>query len=420
MKSLLGKKRKGKNIEIKKPPEETKYLDAINITIDDNNYSDKYNQLEEEMKILKNNVMNYEIEKNKKNKELNKLKEEFEKYKKDKEKEINELKRKIEKYEKELGKINNNSQKTKNTDEQNLSLMRLKSNYEKPFINSILQCLIQTKQLSDYFLNNLNCFNNNNNKQLLSYKYYEIFQNINNKNFEPFDTNIFINDNNNKIENPKDFLLNFLSVLHTELTINDNYFNMNQMSKSIITDIFQGISRIKKNCRCCGFNYFMDEPFKYISLDEKDFSSISKNEININEIYMNWKKKKNSNSNIYYTYCQNCNNWTCDENFSVYEFPNNLILILERNENIKINFDEIFNLSYLDNENVNNFYSYYKLYGVVTKIKKEEHYIASCVNYKDNLWYKFDDDEISPIKDVKSEVINYEMPLILFYSKDTL
>ena len=369
------------------------------------------------MKILKNNLMNYEIEKNKKNKELKKLKEEFEKYKKDNEKEINELKRKIEKYERELKK--NNSQKNKTTEEQNLSLIRLKSIYEKPFVNSILQCLIQTMQLSDYFLNNLSNFNNNN--QLSSYKYYEIFKNINVKNFEAFDANIFIDDYNNKIESPKDFLLSSLKTLHEELKlkINDNYFNMNQISKSIITDIFQGISKIKKYCSLCGFNYTIDEPFKYILIDEKDFSSISKNEIDINEIYIKWKKKNNSNT--YYTKCQNCNNWTCDENFSVHEFPKYLILILERNnENIKINFDEIFNLSCLENENVNNFYLYYKLYGVVTKIKKEDHYIASCVNYKDNLWYKFDDDEISPIKDVKSEVIYYEMPLILFYSKEIL
>ena len=195
------------------------------------------------MKILKNNLINYEIEKNKKNKEFKKLKEEFEKYKKDKEKEINELKRKIEKYERELKK--NNSQKNKTTEEQNLSLIRLKSIYEKPFVNSILQCLIQTMQLSDYFLNNLSNFNNNN--QLSSYKYYEIFKNINDKNFEAFDANIFIDDYNNKIESPKDFLLSSLKTLHEELKlkINDNYFNMNQISKSIITDIFQGISKIK-------------------------------------------------------------------------------------------------------------------------------------------------------------------------------
>ena len=60
----------------------------------------------------------------------------------------------------------------------------------------------------------------------------------------------------------------------------------------------------------------------------------------------------------------------------------------------------------------------YNLYGVISKINNnfEIKYVASCKNYIDNNWYRFDNENIQIVEDINN-VINYGVPLILFYSK---
>ena len=62
----------------------------------------------------------------------------------------------------------------------------------------------------------------------------------------------------------------------------------------------------------------------------------------------------------------------------------------------------------------------YKLIGVVTHMGlsgASGHFIACCRSPIDGKWYKYNDDLVSNIIDVKQEIIDYAMPYILFYQK---
>ena len=92
----------------------------------------------------------------------------------------------------------------------------------------------------------------------------------------------------------------------------------------------------------------------------------------------------------------------------------------KENYSIKKNLEEKLDLTSftkLDNENnVKN--QKYNLYGVITKIREncKNKYVASCKNSEDDNWYRFDDENIHIVENI-NHVVNYGIPLILFYSK---
>ena len=45
------------------------------------------------------------------------------------------------------------------------------------------------------------------------------------------------------------------------------------------------------------------------------------------------------------------------------------------------------------------------------------HFIACCKSPINNMWYKYNDYLVTPIYNVKTEVVDYAMPYILFYQK---
>ena len=62
----------------------------------------------------------------------------------------------------------------------------------------------------------------------------------------------------------------------------------------------------------------------------------------------------------------------------------------------------------------------YDLYGVITHIGKSgpnAHFIASCKSPIDNNWYRYNDDLVSLITNIQSDVIDFGVPYILFYQK---
>ena len=63
----------------------------------------------------------------------------------------------------------------------------------------------------------------------------------------------------------------------------------------------------------------------------------------------------------------------------------------------------------------------YDLYGVISNINPTDlspHFIASCKSPVDNKWYKYNDTIVSPINDIKKDVIDFGTPYILFYQKN--
>ena len=123
-------------------------------------------------------------------------------------------------------------------------------------------------------------------------------------------------------------------------------------------------------------------------------------------------------------YCNICKQ-LCDSMYTskIFSSPNVLVIILNRGKgnifDVKLDFTEIIDISQfvLQRDKPQMIYN---LYGVITHIGQSgpsAHFIASCKNYIDNKWYRFNDAMINPITNVQKEVIEFGTPYILFYQK---
>ena len=104
--------------------------------------------------------------------------------------------------------------------------------------------------------------------------------------------------------------------------------------------------------------------------------------------------------------------------------PNVLVLILDReNENkfdIKVDFTDELNIAQFilekDLPRV-----IYKLYGVITQIgqsgSNNKSFIAFCKSPIDYNWYRYKDSDVTPIYDIRKEIVHFDTPYILFYQK---
>ena len=62
----------------------------------------------------------------------------------------------------------------------------------------------------------------------------------------------------------------------------------------------------------------------------------------------------------------------------------------------------------------------YNLYGVITHIGESgpnAHFVASCKSSIDNKWYRYNDEIVYQIKNIKKEIFEFGTPYILFYQK---
>ena len=223
----------------------------------------------------------------------------------------------------------------------------------------------------------------------------------------------------------------------------NNFMKQNQ---SIISDLFYGINCNKTKCGNCGketynfqtyfFIVFPLEEVRKFKLTNNNISNMQFNNFNFN--FMN----NNNNSNVVTIYdcfdydrkvnvlsgdnsmfCNFCR-VTCGSAMCTIltTGPEILILLLNRGKgiefNVKINFVNELDLSkYITYANTG---YYYKLIGVITHMGESGmggHFIAYCLEPKDQKWYKYNDSIISKVNDFQNEVINYAMPYLLFYQK---
>ena len=271
-------------------------------------------------------------------------------------------------------------------------------------------------------------------------------------------------------------LVNFIIMtLHGELNkvndqeiINDPELNQqNQMvmlkyfaqkftkeNQSIISDIFYAMNGSSIQCSKCKvikYNYqayfFLIFPLEEVRKFKVNYFQQQYMQNNQNIIFMNQMlyqqtlmNYQNIDSvNIYdcfnfiskseimegenSVYCNNCNQTLP---FLINPFlvtgPEVLIIILNRGKGIEFNVKMEFYLdlklaSYIQMKDtgVN-----YKLIGVVTHMGLSDatgHFIACCKSPIDDKWYKYKDDIVTSINNVKEEIIDYAMPYILFYQK---
>ena len=453
----------------------------------------EFDKREKELNEREKEVKNKIEENDKKEKNLNEREKELNKKKKEIDKREKELNEKLSKFEIEYKeqkniKEENSSLKNKNKELENI-LNDLKSKfnknplilYTKPtligldnrgatcFMNAILQCLSQTKELTNYFLSetnktkiiNNNIFLKNKNEPQLSPLYYELIQNLwatNKSNaYNPYNFIKKINEMNpliisGQIDDSKELIIFILDQLHKELKKNlvdndinvpfnqynnntfKNFFKNFKENCSIISDIFFGVNQTIN----CINNYNSPNLFGPVNYNYEIFICLI---FPLDDVR---KMKNNSNQNINFNFNQINNNiisiydcflfnqkkelFECQNQYninkvSIYASPNILIIILNRSRgnmyDVKLNYTETIDITeyVLMKEKPRIIYN---LYGVISHIcqgNQNAHYIASCKSPIDNKWYRYNDSLVTPINNLQSDVLDYGIPYILFYRK---
>ena len=504
--------------DMEKVIKNAKLKDLDEIAKKEEELKEKNNEVEKRIKKLEDKIKEIEKREKELNDKIIKIKEreeeiniKNEEYKK-KDKELNDLKIK---YEKEVEKNNiiekekiDLEQKNKKLENKIKSIQnqlsgvltnideKIEIKYNSPsliglnnigaasYINSTLQCLSQTKSLTDFFLkqsnkdkiiNNNIALKNKNNLQL-SPVYLELIQKLwevdGPKSFSP---NKFV-DTVNKL-NPlfkteyfgdlKDFIIFVLEQLHYELkySVNkDNIINENinqydrnnafnhfvnelQKKRSIINDIFYGFYETTNECIYCK-NHFHSKGlnnnpicYNYLIFNCLIFplEEVIKMKNNYNQNILNNNNSVslyecfvyNQRSEYFTGENQNFCNYCRQLNDSIYTSkiftsPNVLVLILNRGKgyiyNIKLEFNETIDISeFVLKKEI--FKLIYNLYGVITLIGKSgpnPHFIASCKSPIDNKWYRYNDAIVTPITNIQKEIIDFGTPCVLFYQKNSI
>ena len=433
----------------------------------------------EKLNIKENNLQNYDLQKHQGN--FEKIEEE-KKIDIKKDKILNVKKEGINQRNKEIYPKMNYNENNKNNKKQlkiipsseNVSpiLIGLNKVGGIPYMNAILQCLIQNKSLTDSFLeesDKIRKYDENEDESKdeyeheLSKSYLGLIEKLwkINKNTQDnpyYFKNVVISydksfdkSNSEKIENFIDFIL---ERLHQELKkkeINDirkrqndpdkeitykNFLEKFERENSLISNECFGIVEISYKCLECNnnFTYYNYEILKYISFNLEEIKNTinsKSNDSNNNKITIDDCFQIIYNNNIFIQeknyFCYNCNKLTrCKYYMKLLKLPNTLIIILNRNINkmnpIELEFYNEIKIIQKNYENDHNLKILYELYGVVTCINQteptEQHFVAFCKSSINNKWYKYDDMKVSDsINNIEKDILKYKIPFALFYKK---
>ena len=306
------------------------------------------------------------------------------------------------------------------------------------FINAIIQCLIHTDSLTNYFQTH-----NIKNKNYFSFYYKELISNMCNKNTKYYDPNKFIKFFNNYHEKIKskmnikviyNYVFSILNILHFELKekkeiiINiKNKVELNAFKRdygddfSIIKDLFYGVIEDLKFCPSqkiiMNNNNYFDFKFKQFSFIHLESES-GIEEINLIDLLN--KNRRNKLKSVYEP-CGLCRG-NCHVNYLTKYIicPKILIIMLSYPKNYtRIIYEEkldLTNLTKLQNENIIQ-QTVYDLYGIISRDKINKTFYARIKLKENNSWYRFSDDNIEPINNYKDKQLDNEISLILFYNK---
>ena len=329
------------------------------------------------------------------------------------------------------------------------------------YMNATLQCLSNTKKLTEYFLKE---FKNDNLNKIMTNEYYKVIKNLWNR------------DNNNKSYSPNSFkevlskenplfagiqandskdLINFLiERFHQELNVvNINQDDLsqipaNQMNESSmlnafvidfrqkfnspISNFFYGILETRSQCQGCKimkFNFqlysFLEFPLEQVNIFFNNkmgkplYSQNGKNsDINLYECF-EYNRKIDLMNGENQMFCDQCNK-LCDATYTtlIYSGPNYLIINLNRGKGAvyecKVIFPEQLNI--LNYVTFTQGITVYELYAVICHLGPSSmsgHFVAYCKNSIDHKWYLYNDAFVSLC--TKSQQYNDGMPYILFY-----
>ena len=361
------------------------------------------------------------------------------------------------------------------------SLIGLKKTGGLNCMNAILQCFCHIYKFLEFFMFKYNqpIYNIiNNNKSKLSYSFNILINNLMAENYDNSNLIKFYEPREfkDKIEmmnpifrdkgadHPKNLLNFIILTLHEELNkakkneeIN-NYYYLNQtnsnlmfeyyaknfvkQNQSLISDLFYGANCNINRCLYCNITVYDYQTYFFIvfPLEEvkkfknekfnnqfnnfnfyNSFNFNLNNEVNIYDCFDYYEKVNVMPGSMFCNYCKKTTSYAMGTRLTI----GAEILILRFNRrkgteisDVKINFEEFLNLSnYIEYKNIG---VNYKLIGVITFIGGNDmngNYIAFCNDPINLLWYKYEDDIVTQVKNFENEIINYGMPYVLFYQK---
>ena len=329
------------------------------------------------------------------------------------------------------------------------------------YMNASLQCLSNTKKLTEYFLKSYKYDPN----KVMANEYYEVIKNLwnknnNNKPYSPYSFKETLSKENPlfagiQANDSKD-LINFLiERFHQELNIvkqqnniNNNANMQDQTNENLMLKLFleefkenfnspissliYGILETKSQCQGCNiikFNFqvysFLEFPLQQVNqyFFNKGIRSLftmdGKNpDIDLYECF-EYNAKIDIMTGDNQMYCNNCNK-LCNAFYSsiIYSGPSYLIINLNRGKGAVYECKVIFP----EQLNIFNFVTFkqgitvYQLYAVICHLGPSSmsgHFVAYCRNRIDNKWYLYNDGIVTLCK--KENQYNDGMPYILFY-----
>ena len=336
-----------------------------------------------------------------------------------------------------------------NTKYANKGLCGLKNLGNSCFMNTAIQCLSHTTELTTYFIDKdfVNDLNNNDTHNILAKEYYRLISGIYEENCKISPISFYkcamITANKNNINfgyynqnDVQEFLVFFIDSLHESLCKHVD-INISGTIKNDLDKIaYESMTKWKdyfKNCYSKIIELFYGQMVTFIDVDNT-IKSRSYNPI----CFFTLPIVNKDNVNIYDCFelftetdkLDGDNKWFCEKTNKYYEankktifwkLPNILIVSFKRfnnfgkKKNIKIDFP----LYSLDLTKYCIGYdkhkSYFDLFGICNHIGNTNsgHYYSYCKN-QNNKWYEFNDEIVTEI--LKNDIITNNA-YVLFYRK---
>ena len=315
-----------------------------------------------------------------------------------------------------------------------------------------LKCLANINYLSTSLLaqENYQKIYSDKNKYQLTRAYVEVINNFENNNLIFYLQNFksIIHQMNPSLfekneSNPKNLILYIINVIHLDLNASQNntqfiqtqipsqydlkstfdYYSRSffENYNSTISNNFCGFSNLKVECPNCQFISNKIQFYNNLTfcLDEVySFKNNNNNIVNILECFEFFQKKESIGCKL----CNNCHyNLNNKSQKNLITSPNVLIINLERKgmqSFIKLKYYEYLDISdYIYSKNSQN-PAYYELIGIISYCETQnenKHYFSFCKSFKDNTWYKHNNNTTHSSS--FQEASNEGNPYILIYSK---
>ena len=302
---------------------------------------------------------------------------------------------------------------------------------ESSYLNSVLFCLGNIRNIASYFLNpkNQSYINNNVGNNPLSYvferlliHFYPYPEKENKEIYEPTSLLKIISSLNVEYKtlqkrSPNDLIVFILNTLHEELNQNKNEnLNLNENihdKKSVINNSLKKFKNSENSIIYNNFNWFEIKELKCFDCNNtiyelRTFGTFS---LNIQESYQKIKSQKNSITLYdcleYYKFTKQqklyCNNCKCQKALNIttniFSSPNNFVFLLDRgkefndkNGSLKIPFvlcDKIELDNFIENEKAP---KKYQLIGITSIYIKKKDYVSFGKSPVDQNWYYYNDE----------------------------